>query len=55
MAVTLWNPTNTPQKVRLTAPDCARTDHSMLPGDIAVEIFQRHQQITDQQTSRRDE
>jgi hypothetical protein len=54
MAVTLWNPTSTPQRVRLMAPgytlesakwqdqDWAGTDHSILPGDIAVEIFQRH-------------
>jgi hypothetical protein len=53
MAVTLWNPTAVPQKFRIAAqayvlrsaewqdPAWSGTDHLLLPGDIAVQIFQR--------------
>jgi len=53
MAVTLWNPTDVAQKVRVMAPNYALksaewedaswsgTDHVVMPGDIAVELFER--------------
>ena len=53
MAVTLWNPTDLPQKVRVVAPNhtlesaewqeasWSGTDHTIMPGDIAVQIFGR--------------
>ena len=53
MAVTLWNSTDVAQKVRVVAPNytlqsaewqdasLSGTDHTIMPGDIAVQIFQR--------------
>lgn len=53
MAVTLWNSTDIPQKFRVMAPNYtlesaewqdanwSGTDHPIMPGDIAVQIFQR--------------
>jgi Domain of unknown function (DUF6259) len=53
MAVTLWNPTDVPQKVRVIAPNYTMEstewedprwsgiDHAIMPGGIAVQIFRR--------------
>ncbi len=53
LAVTVWNPTAIPQSIRIAAPGYALrsaewqdptwsgADHLLLPGDIAVHIFQR--------------
>ena len=53
MAVTLWNSTDLPQKFKVIAPNYALesahwqeanlsgTDHAIMPGDIALQIFRR--------------
>lgn len=54
MAVTLWNPADIAQQVRVMAPgytlesaewedpSWSGLEHTIMPGDIAVQIFQRH-------------
>jgi hypothetical protein len=54
MAVTLWNSTDVAQQVRVMAPGYtlesaewedpgwSDLEHTIMPGDIAVQVFQRH-------------
>ncbi len=53
MAITLWNPTSTPQKPQIEAqgytiesanwqnPDLTGTDHEVQPGDVALFIYRK--------------